>query len=87
MYILLPLYVLCSKIAIKKKIVYSQVSRDSARFSMFTVFLLVEDLLVCGVLSSSHRSTQHTIGAKRFNLGFFGPHVCGLSHFEDLIRF
>ncbi len=54
---------------------------------MFTVFLLVEDLLVCGVLSSSHRSTQHTIGAKWFNLGFFGPHVCGLSHFEDLIRF
>ncbi len=31
--------------------------------------------------------TPHTIGTKRLNLGFFSPHVCGLSHFEDLIRF
>ncbi len=40
---------------------------------------LIENLLVCGVLSSSHRGTPHTIGAK--------PHVYDLSHFEDLIRF
>ncbi len=52
---------------------------------MFTVGTLVENL-VCGVLSLSHRSTPHTIGAKRLNLGFFCSHVCGLSHFEDLIR-
>ncbi len=38
---------------------------------MFTVRTLVECLLVCGVPSLSHRSTAHTIGAKRFNLGFF----------------
>ncbi len=31
--------------------------------------------------------TPHTLGAKWFNLGFFCPHVCGLSHFEDLMRF
>ncbi len=77
-YMLLPLNVLCSKI---------EVSKDFARFPVFTVQTLVENLLVCGVLSSSHRGTPHTIGAKRFNLGFFGPHVCGLSHLEDLIRF
>ncbi len=71
----------------KPNIVYSQVSRDSARFPVFTVGTLVENLLMCGVLSSSHRSTPHTIGAERFKLGFFCPHVCGLSHFEDLIRF
>ncbi len=34
----------------------------------------------------SETGTPHTIGAKRLNLGFF-LHVCGLSHFEDLIRF
>ncbi len=34
---LLPLYVLCYKIAIKKNLVYSQVSRDFARFPVFTV--------------------------------------------------
>ncbi len=54
---------------------------------MFTVQTLVENLLVCGVLSSSHRGTPHTIGSKLFHLGFFGPHECGLSHLEDLIRF
>ncbi len=75
------------KLKTKIYIVYSQVSRDSARFPVFTVGSLVENLLVCGVLSLSHRSTPHTIGAKRFNLGFFCPHVSGLSHFEDLIRF
>ncbi len=52
---------------------------------MFTVRTLVENLSVCGVLSLSYRSTPHTIGAKQLNLGFFCPHVCGLSHFEDLI--
>ncbi len=40
---------------------------------MFTVRTLVEDLLVCGVLSSSDHGTQHTMGAKRFNPGFFSP--------------
>lgn len=32
---------------------------------------LVENVYVCGVLSSSHRSTPHTIGAKLLNLGLF----------------
>ncbi len=68
---LLPLYVLCSKIAIKKNLVYSQVSRDFVRFPVFTVRILVENLLLCGVLSFSHRSTPHTVGAKLLNLGFF----------------
>ncbi len=57
------------------------------RFPVFTVGTLVENLLVCGVQSSSHCSTPHTIGAKRFNPGVFCPHVYGLSHFEDLIIF
>ncbi len=39
------------------------------------------------VLSLSHRGTPHTIGAQRLYLGFYCPHVCGLSHFEDLARF
>ncbi len=29
--------------------------------------------------------TLPTIGAKQLNLGFFSPHVCGLSRFEDLL--
>ncbi len=33
--------------------------------------LLVENLLVCDVLSLSHRGTPHTIGANWLNLGFF----------------
>ncbi len=79
-YMLLPLHVLCSKNKQKKKIlVYSQVWRDSARFPVFTVGTLVEDLLVCGVVSSSHRSTPHTIGAKPFNLGLFCPRVWSLT--------
>ncbi len=53
---------------------------------MFTVGTLVKNLLVCGVLSLSHRGTPHIIGARRLNLGFFCPNVCDLSHFEDLIR-
>ncbi len=57
------------------------------RFPVITVGNLVENLLVCGVLFLSHRGTPHTIGAKRLNLGLFCPHVCGLSHFEDLITF
>ncbi len=76
---LLSLHVLRSKIAKIYYLVYSQVSRDSARFPVFTVGTLVENLLVCVVLSSSHRSTPHTIGAKRFNLGFFCPHVWSLT--------
>ncbi len=55
-----------------------------ARFPVFAV--TVKNVLVCGVLSVISRHTTHTIGAKRLNLGFFCPHVCGLSHFEDLIR-
>ncbi len=55
----------------KKNLVYSQVSRDSVRFPVFTVRTLVENLLVCGVLSLSHRGTPHNLGAQRLNLGFF----------------
>ncbi len=69
-------------------LVYFQVFRDFERFPVFKFGILVENLLVCGVLSSSHSSTPHTIGSKRLNLGFlFCSYVCGLSHFEDLIRF
>ncbi len=53
-YMLLPLYVLCSKIAIKKILFYSQVSRDFARFPVFLFQLLVENLLVCGVIVAHH---------------------------------
>ncbi len=53
---------------------------------MFTVRTLVENLLVCGVLSLS-RGTPHTIGAKWLNQGYICPHICGLSHFEDLLSF
>ncbi len=77
---LLPLYVLCSKIAIKKNLVYSQVSRDRERFPVFTVGTLVENLLVCGVQSLSHR----TRGAKRLNLGFFCPRVWSLTFLKIL---
>ncbi len=31
--------------------------------------------------------TVGTLVENLFNLGLFCPHVCGLSHFEDLIRF
>ncbi len=65
-------------------LVYSQVSRDSARFPVFTVGTLVENLLVCVMLSSSHRSTPHTIGAKRFNLGFFLS-SCVVSHILKIL--
>ncbi len=41
--------------------------------------LFVEDLLVCGVLSLSHRGTPHTIGAKRLNRGSFRPRVWSLT--------
>ncbi len=50
---------------------------------MFTV-----RTLLCVVCCLCHIAAHHTIGAKRLNLGFiFCPRVCGLSHFEDLIRF
>ncbi len=74
MYMLLPWYVICSKI-VKKNLVYSQVSRDFARFPVFTVRALIENLL-CVVCCLCHIAAHHTIGAKRLNLGFF----CGLSH-------
>ncbi len=61
---LLPLHVLCSKIAIKKNLVYSQVSRDSARFPVFTFGTLVENLLVCCLC---HITAHHTL--KEQNLG------------------
>ncbi len=41
--------------------IYSQVSRDVARFTVFTLGTVVENLLVCGVPALSHRSTLHTI--------------------------
>ncbi len=52
------------KLQLKTNIVYSQIPRDFARFPVFTVGTLVENLLVCGVLSLSHRSTPHTIEVK-----------------------
>ncbi len=54
--ILCKLYVIalaCSLFKKKKKLVYSQVSGDSARFLVFTVGTLVENLLVYGVLYRS----------------------------------
>lgn len=54
-YMSLPLHVLCSKIEITKiHLVYSHVSRDFARFLVFNLGTLVENLLVCYVLYSSH---------------------------------
>ncbi len=49
----------------------------------FTVRTLVEHLLVCVVLSSSHRSTPHTIGAKRFIL--LSSCVCVVSHILKIV--
>jgi len=49
--------------------VYSEVSRDFARFPVFTVRLKICSCVVC-CLCHIH-STPHTIGAKRLNLGFF----------------
>ncbi len=69
MYMFLSLFVLCSKIAIKKSCLFSSLERFSG-ISRVSV-TLVEYLSVCGVLSSSHRGTPHTIGAQRLNLGFF----------------
>ncbi len=70
----------------KKKRVYSEVSRDLARFVVFTVKTLGLQICWCVVCCLCHIVTSHTLGAKRLNLGFFFPHVCGLSHFEDLVR-
>ncbi len=81
---LLPLYVLCSKFFLNQNILFILKSGEILR-PVFTVQALVEDMSVCGVLSSSHRSTPHTTGAKRFNLGSLCPHVCGLSHFKILL--
>lgn len=49
----------------------SEVSRDFARFPVFAVGTLVENLFVCGVLSLSRHGTPHTTGPKRFNIGLF----------------
>ncbi len=68
----------------KKYIVYSQVSRNYARFPVLKVRTLVESLLVCGVLALSHRSTPHTIGAKRLNLGFI-LYSCVVSHILKIL--
>ncbi len=83
---LLPSYVLCYKIEKKsiEKILLILKSGEILR-PVFPVGTLVEDMSVCGVLSSSHRSTPHTTGAKQFNLGSLCPHVCGLSHFKILL--
>ncbi len=82
-YILVSLHFLCSKIKKLKNTsclfsqeYYSQVLRDSVRFPVFTVGNLVENLLVCGVLSSSHHSTPQTIRAKQFNLWVFFLSSC-----------
>ncbi len=76
MYMLLPLHVLYSKIEMN---IILFILRDLAGFRT-----LVEDLLVCGVLSSSHHGTPHTRGAKRFNLGSFYPRVC-VSHILKIL--
>ncbi len=63
MYMLMPLYVLCSKIAIRKKIVFILKFPEILRgFPCSQSGILVENLLVLGVLSLSHRGTPHTIG-------------------------
>ncbi len=70
------LYVLCSKIAIKK-ILFILNSREILRdvpCSQSGLWLKICWCVVCH------------IGAKRLNLGYFCPHVCGLPHFEALIR-
>ncbi len=73
------IYCPCMFFVLKKtNLVYSQVSGDFARFPMFTARTLVENMLVCGVLSLSHCSTPQNMGAKQLNLGFFCPHVCAL---------
>ncbi len=82
-YMLLPLHVLCPKKK-KKILVYSQVSTDSVRFPMFTVRTLAENLLVCGLLSWSHRGTPQHYRSKWFNLGFFVL-VCMVSHILKIL--
>jgi len=75
-YILAKLWLICGH---SKH--YSEVSRDflcSQSRLWFKIFSCVGCCL-------SHYGTPHTIGAKWFNLGFFLL-VCGLSHFENLIR-
>ncbi len=42
------------------------------------------EILMCGEGGGTPR-TPHTIGAKRLNLGFFCPHVCGLSHILKIL--
>ncbi len=79
-YMLLPWYVICSKIAVKKKTCLFSSLQRFFEVSVFTVRTLIENLL-CVVCSLCHIAAHHTIGAKRLNLGFiFCPHVCGLSH-------
>ncbi len=78
---LLPLYVLCSEVLITK---YCYISRDSARFPVFPFQLLVENLLVCGVLSLSHCGTPHTIGAKGSIYGFLVL-MCMVSHILKIL--
>ncbi len=68
-----------------KKKKNSQFSRDSARFPVFTVRTMLK-ICWCVVCCLRHIAGHHTTGAKQFNLGFFFVLVCGLSHFEDLIR-
>ncbi len=57
---------------------------------MLTVGTLFENLLVCGVvwcgvLSSSHRSTPHTIGAKQLNPGFIFVLIFVVSHILKIL--
>ncbi len=46
---------------------------------------MVENLLMCGVLSLSHSGTPHTIGAKRLNLGFVLS-SCVVSHILKILQ-
>ncbi len=64
------LHVLCSKIEMKKLILFILKSREILRDFPCSQSVLWLKICWC-VLSSSHRSTPHTIGANRFNLGFF----------------
>ncbi len=81
---LLPLYALSSKIAIKKNLVYSQVSRDFAKFPVFKIVTLGwKSVDVWWAVTSRH--TTH-YRSKMVKSSFFVL-VFVLSYFKDIIRF
>lgn len=51
--------------------VYAEVSRDFARFHVITVQSELWWKICSYVVSSSHRGTLHTVGAKLLNLALF----------------